>query len=479
MSEQLALRKAQQKTNKVLWGIFGLLLVLVGVVIFVLPTYVRPPAPKVAAAPAATAAAPAPAADTPFEEAQRLRLRETAQNTLASLLALQATLEQKQVASWAGESFNAALAQARTGDEAYAIQQFAKANELYQAALTGLQQISDSQNPVFAAAMKEAAAAYGAGAAATAEAAYRKALLLQPDSAEAATGLKRSQVLPQVLKLMNEGRSNQAAQQLEAARESYQQAVALDGAYGAATAAVKEINAAIAERNFSGAMSRGFAAMQKGQYEQALAAFNQAQTLRPGAAEISAAIAQVNDRQSSASLNVHMEAATRLEAAESWQSAIDEWNQALAVDPNLVKAQQGLKRSQSRNQLDLFLNGTIASPLRLADEAVYKQTEQVLGEAGKLTNAGPGLQARIQKVRDYLARMRIAAKVQLQSDGLTKVTLYHVNELGTFTSQSVSLTPGAYTAVGVRNGYRDVRQEFVVNIDGQAPVVTVICHEAI
>jgi len=50
---------------------------------------------------------------------------------------------------------------------------------------------------------------------------------------------------------------------------------------------------------------------------------------------------------------------------------------------------------------------------------------------------------------------------------------------GLFPSQSVKLTPGTYPAVGIRNGYRDVRQEFSVSIDGQAPVVTVTCKEAI
>jgi hypothetical protein len=48
-----------------------------------------------------------------------------------------------------------------------------------------------------------------------------------------------------------------------------------------------------------------------------------------------------------------------------------------------------------------------------------------------------------------------------------------------FTSQTLNLMPGQYVAVGVRPGYRDVRQEFVVGLDGQVPVVTVACSEAI
>ena len=482
MSEQHRLRKAQQKTNTVLWAIFGLLLVLVLVAIFLLPRYVQAPAPQAPAAAAAPAAAPATATTaglTPFEEAQRLRQREAAKTTLEALLEVQAALEQKQVANWAEQAFNEALVEAKRGDEFYANQQYAKANDTYQLALSQLQKISDSQATAFAAAMQEANAAFATGAATAAETAYQRALLLKPDSAEATTGVKRSQVLTQVSKLLNEGHSKQAAQQLEAARELYLKAQALDSASTAAATAVREVNAAISERNFSAAMSRGYAALQARQYAEALAGFQQAQTLRPGATEVAAAIAQVNDKQSSATVNTHMDAASKLEAGENWPEAIAEWNQALAVDANLVKAQQGLKRSQNREQLDQFLISTISSPLRLADDSVYKQTAQVLVDAGKLANPGPRLQEQLGKVREFVTRVRVPSPVSLQSDGKTRVTLSRVGELGLFTSQSVSLTPGTYTATGVRNGYRDVRQEFVVSIDGQAPVVTVTCNEPI
>jgi hypothetical protein len=62
---------------------------------------------------------------------------------------------------------------------------------------------------------------------------------------------------------------------------------------------------------------------------------------------------------------------------------------------------------------------------------------------------------------------------------MTNVTVYRVAELGMFTSHTLNLTPGQYVAVGVRPGYRDVRQEFVVGLDGQVPVIMVACSEAI
>jgi tetratricopeptide (TPR) repeat protein len=478
MAEQVHLRRAQKKTNSLLWGIFVLLLVLVGGVIFILPNYVAPPDPEVdTVAINAAAVAAATPAETPFEEAQRMRQRDEAQTTLASLLELQDALETKQVQQWAETEFNAAIELARQGDEAYATQNFTGANALYQSSLAKLQDIDAGQSGIYEERMQQAAAAYAAGNAAAAEEAYGQALLLQPDSNDALTGMERARVLTQVLDLLDEGRELQSSNELEAARTAYQQALALDAAHSDANAALTAVNNAIVERNFAAAMSRGYAALQGGRPDEAQEAFKQALAIKPGSPEVTAAMQQAEDQETFAAISVHVEQAQQHESDENWAEAIVAWDQALAVDPNLVSAQEGRRLSDSRNKLDIYLKSIIADPLRLADQAVQAQARQVLSDAASLS--GPNLQGQLQQVRGFLERINVPANVQLQSDGMTSVTVYRVGELGMFTNHTLSLAPGAYTAVGVRPGYRDVRQEFVVAIDGQTPVVTVACTEAI
>ncbi|MDR0780153.1 MAG: hypothetical protein LBF16_05590, partial [Pseudomonadales bacterium] len=135
MTDHAALRRAQRNANTLLWGIFILLLVLVGGVIFILPRYVSPYVSPPEPAAAQVAATNTPAAQTPFEDAQRLRLRDDAQNALQALLTLQDQLEQQGAARWAQNPFNAALALARQGDAAYAAQDYAAAREAYQNSL--------------------------------------------------------------------------------------------------------------------------------------------------------------------------------------------------------------------------------------------------------------------------------------------------------------------------------------------------------
>ena len=145
MGDQAHFQRYQQNSNKVLWGIFALLFVLAGGVFFVLPALVTPPDPASAVVVVPTATGPTAPALSPFDEAQKMRQREGAQNALAVLLELQEELETKQVLDWAAAPFNAALDQARLGDEAYRTQQFIDANTLYQAGADALQSIKDGE----------------------------------------------------------------------------------------------------------------------------------------------------------------------------------------------------------------------------------------------------------------------------------------------------------------------------------------------
>lgn len=483
MGDELHFHKTSSKNNMVLWGIFVMLLLLTAGVFFLLPKFVQAPDPetiRVALAPPTTAnSAVQEEGLSPFEEAQRLRQREAAQNTLAGLLELQEALEKKEVARWAEEDFNAGIELARTGDVAYREQRFIEADSLYLQGLQTLQSIIDREAETYENLMRDGDTAMSEGDASAADTAYSLALMINPESGDAVTGMERARVLNDVLQRLEEGRNMQAANRLEEARDLYRQARELDPAHPAVQTALTNVATAINERDFAAAMSRGYASLQSGNPDAARTAFEQAGALKPGSAEVASALQQAEDQKTFAALSIHLEAARNSEATENWPAAMAAWNEALAVDPNLVSALQGKLRSESRNNLDVFLQTTVENPLRLAEEELWSQTSQVLVDARRIPDAGPRLQNQMAQVQRFLELARVPANVQFQSDGITEVTLLRVGSLGLFNSQTLSLTPGNYVAVGVRPGYRDVRQEFVVTIDGQAPVVSVACSDPV
>lgn len=408
-----------------------------------------------------------------------MQQREDAQEALAQLLELQDTLEMREVESWAAEDFGRAVEQARAGDEAYRQQLFLEAGNHYREGLTILQTIDGRRNEVFAGLMEEGAAAILAGNAAEAQEAYRLAGVIDPESTEADAGLQRAGVLDQVLALLDEGAALQEDGELEAARERFRQALSVDAEHLGAATALERITGAILDRDFSARMSRGYSLLQGGQPEEAAAAFRQALALKPQSPEAQAGIEQAEDQRTSVIINRHLTAGQEHEAAERWAQALEEYNQALAVDANVVPAMEGRDRAASRQNLDSYLAGVIENPLRLAEDSVYEQTRQVYGNALRIAAPGPRLREQLARVETLLAKVREPVNVTLMSDGLTTVTVYRVGELGQFANQSLNLTPGTYTAVGIREGYRDVREEFVVAFDGPPPVVTVACDEPI
>lgn len=479
-ADQVHYQRYQQRSNKLLWGIFVLLLALVGAVFFVLPNYVAPPDPNsIVVVPTATTTPAAPTL-SPFEEAQKMRQREAAQNTLATLLDLQEELEKKEVTEWAADTFNAAIEQARSGDEAYRQQRFEEANNFYQAGVDAMQAIKAGESAMYAALISDGNAALSSGDADAATTAFGRAQLIDPQSREAASGLERANVLTDVLELLENGRNLQAGRQLEQARELYRQAQALDAAHPEVANALREVDTAIAERDFAAAMSRGYSALQDGDSAAALRAFEQARAMRPNSADVEAALQQARDRQTFDAISVHIDTALMHEDNEQWAQAVAAWDQALTVDPNLVDAIQGRQRAESRRLLDEYLVTTIANPLRVAEPEIYAQTQKVIADAERvLPNPGPRLSSQFAQVKGFLERALVPVDVQLRSDGMTNVTVYRVAELGMFTNHTLNLMPGQYVAVGVRPGYRDVREEFVVGLDGQVPVITVACSEAI
>jgi Thioredoxin domain-containing protein len=482
VADQVHLQQRQKKTNFVLWGIFALLLALTGAVFFVLPRYVQPPDPSsiTVVTPVAPQVAPTPGAGlSPFQEAQLMRQRQAAQEVLQQLLEVQHGLEAAGAPQWAAEDFDAALAEAAAGDEAYRTQNFEEALNRYQAGLEGLQAIENNKPAIRDEYLAQGNAALEAGDSATAQTAFETALIVDPNSDAADIGLARAKVLDQVLPLLESARNLRAGGQLQQALDLYQQVRSLDPNNPEAPPAISELNAAIAQNNFAAAMSRGYAALQRNDPSAAREAFNQAAALRPGSEEVATALRQVEDQETFASVTVHINAAQRSEAEEDWAAALASWRKALEVDPNLVSAQEGIRRSESRNNLDTYLENLLANPLTLAEANVAERAAQVLRDVGRIPDAGPKLQRQSTEVARLLDLAQVPATVELRSDGQTSVTLYRVGELGVFQTHSINLLPGNYVAVGVRPGYRDVRQEFTVPLEGAAPVVTVICTDKI
>lgn len=472
--------------SPVVWLMLGVLGILALAVIFVLPgvveEYELPFTPRAEIAEPALPSAGgslSTAAISPFEEAQRAKQRQEAQTVLARLLERQAALEELEVNYWAEEEYGAALEFAKLGDESYRSQAFLEATQQYENADNALERLQDSVADVFATALAQGQQALVDGDAELAKEQFTLALVLEPLDTGAQTGLRRAGSLEEVKGLVNEAEDLREANRLDDALTSAQRAVALDGAYEPARTLVSSIRSQIADNAFTRVMSEGLSALQGGDSEAAIAAFERALTMRPNSNQAQEAITQTRDQLAVAQINVHRGAAESFVQNEEWASAVREYDAALAIDSNLVFAIDGKDYAQKRLQLDTLLQSAIDQPERLADTAVYEQVVQIYYTGRNLNVDGARLTRQLDELEELLNKAQVPVEVQLVSDNQTLVTLYQVGELGKFSQQVLSLKPGKYVAVGTRPGYRDVREEFEVGFGNRSAPVTVACTDEI
>ena len=470
----------------------GTLLLLAVAVVVWLPRSLEPAqpatAPPAAGAPAAplpdgAGAAGRPAATgtdaAPWSDAQEARARRGAQELVAELLDLQDTLKERGVEQWASAPYAEARALAAEGDARYQDGQYEEAAARYQRGLAALKAIEQSIPGELERLLHAAREAIEAGAADTARSALSVAAVLSPDNPDVAALEARAARLPELLPLLEQAVAAEAAGDLPGAQALLQQAAALDPAHQRARRELDRVTARESARAFNAAMSEGYAALDDRRFESARKAFHRAAELQKGSAEAESALKEVAAAETAGQLAMLEQQGRARERQEQWQQAVEIYHQAQKLDSGVLFARDGLARSGLRADLDRQLQQVIGEPGRLSDAAVAASAEQLLARAAQVTAAGPRLKGQVAQLETLLRNANTTVTVTLRSDSETEVVVHKVARLGRFAERELTLRPGTYTAVGTRDGYRDVRRSFTIAPDGDLAPVTIICTEPI
>ena len=475
----------RQKPSAAMWFGLGFLVVVALAVVFVLPSvvseYELPLERRIeeATQPVASAPSQQAAAVSPFEEAQRSIRRKQAQDVLAELLEKQGQLDALEVASWGEADYDAALEIASIGDEYYRTQDFELAISSYSEGNDVLAELLARIPEVLAQTLIDGDNALADGISQLAQDRYSLALVLDPDSEAAQIGLGRARTLDQVQLLMQQAEELRENSDLEAARSLLQEIVSLDPYNETAPLAIAEVDAEIRENEFSQIMSEGYLLLQADDPESAIAAFQRAAAMGINVQEAEAAIRQTETEVANAQIARLRIDISSAEADERWSDAVAAYDQVIAIDGNLLFAQEGRELANQRMTLDQLLVTAIESPERFSDQAVYEETLRYYFIGRDLGEPGPLLSSQLDELQALLENSQVPVGIVFLSDTFTEVTLLRIGTLGVFSEMTMDLKPGNYVAVGRRPGYRDVREEFTVGF-GQTPdAVVVQCDERV
>jgi serine/threonine protein kinase len=407
------------------------------------------------------------------------RFRRQAEDSLGHVVELLDLLDGKAVRLWADTEYRAVESVVAQGDGLLTAGNYLEARDTYSDALRRLEGLEHRAGEVLQQALVRGAQALDQEDSAAAQAAFELALGIAPGNSTASAGVKRAAVLDEVVALLRSGARDERSGRMEAAARAYNEALRLDPLSTSARDALALVRGRLEQDAFAGAMSDGLVALGDGDYDGARAAFERAERLRPGSAEVADGLAQVEQSKKLEAIATHRGRAGGLEAGEQWSAAAEQFKAVLELDPTIRFAQSGLDRCLERAGLEERLVFHINHSDRLNSDAVYSEALELFNEGSEVQPAGPKHREQLARLDAMLEAAGKRVTIWLESDNQTEVTIYKVGKLGTFTRRELALRPGTYTVVGTRVGYRDVRQRIVVELGREHQPLIVRCEEKV
>jgi len=390
-----------------------------------------------------------------------------------------ASLEARGAGVWGGADFASAKTRAAESVGAHDAGSISIAAKRLDEALQLLEDVDARADQNLAAQLATGDKALAAGQPEVARQAYESASRIDPKNKRAIEGLQRTKSLGGVLPLLADGENAEAAKDYARAIQDYSQALSLDPGNQRAKAGLERAHASFGQDSYAKAVGTGFAALGAGRLDEARVAFEKARTIRPGGAEAQTGLQRVGMALSARGYAGTRQKAAALEAEERWADALNEYSEALKVDPSLVFAQQGKARASARADLSNALQLLIDRPERLASPTVRDEADSLLRRAAGADPSGPVLRSQIQRLQILLPQFDVPVRLELVSDNATQVQIQRVGTFGTFSKREIELKPGKYTVVGTRPGFRDVRRDVTIAPGRDVQSISVSCVEPI
>ena len=406
-------------------------------------------------------------------------LKQEAEKLLLEIIDKQKLLEDKAVKKWAADEFKIAETLGSEGDEHFRKKEYKQAISSYKDIITILSDLEKQIAPTLATHLEKGELALLHAEQTSALHHFELAQAIDKHNLQATNGLKRTATIKELYALLDKGGKLEAANRLSEAENIYKQASKLDPLSNEAKLALQRVVERLTQIEFTQLLNQGYASLKLGQYSDAKTAFNAAQKLSPNSEKPKLGLAKIRQTQLNERLLALSTEAQHFENAQDWANAVQSYQQILDLAPNHASAQQGLQQSQQRKQLLLGLNEYIENKLRLNNEDVANDAQQLLNETAALNKPGSKIEQAALTLKELLYLAKQPISITLQSDNKTDIAIYKVGKFGKFERLEIELKPGKYTIVGSRSGFRDVRKVITVLADMTDKTIDVRCDESI
>jgi tetratricopeptide (TPR) repeat protein len=468
------------KTSKhgLVWGALSVTILLLLGVLLVLPKLVHDVDQGAPVAASGQVVVKAEESSPPAGQSVT-KSRNDASKALQDFLHARARLELANAPVWGEPEWSQAIDGVARGNDYFARQEFSMAEEQFLKSLELLIQLEAETGQRLANALSSGWDALEADESLSASTFFEMAIAIDDDNESALEGLERARLRPELLQLMAAGELALSKSDLPEAQTVYIEAVELDALYEPALVALQEVTEEITNIAFRNAMSRALRALESEEITVAELALNQAASLKPGEQVVNDSRYRLEQLRQKLWLTSQRQEAAENERNEDWAGAVKIYRNVLAEVPEAAFARQKLERSEDRELLHRQLDHYLADPARVYSAKPRANAEKLIASTGEAPAGETRLLEKLRRLQALIIEARTPLKVTLQSDGLTNVLIYHVGQLGAFTSHQLELLPGVYTVVGSRAGYRDVRRTLKLKPGQDQPPLDIRCEETV
>lgn len=465
--------KRMQGLYRMVWVLFGLVIVLTIAVLVILPSIVNVQTPD------QQAVVPAPVqTNQPAPPAVSV-VRHDAEQALQDFLRLRAQPGLAEVEVWASADWQRAMATAAEGDDHFGHGKFEMALSAYHDASGQLQALIEGQPQRLQETLASGWQALQQNNAEKAVSAFDQVLAMQSDHQDGRLGLARASVRKQVLQLMEQGDMARSTGKPAVAADAYSASLQLDPDYVPAQTALKQVRTELMNLAFQDAMSAALQSLDSGQLRQAEDALNTATQIYPDDSAVVDTRRRLTSAQRQSTLNRLRRQAMQHSGNENWVAAVESYRKALNIDGQATFARSGLAHAQQRLKLHAQLDHYLTDTTRLSSDEPLENARILLQSNQQVPADEPVLAKKINALQQSVQLAIIPVKLLIQSDNRTEVAIYHVGRLGKFQQKQLTLRPGRYTATGQCPGYRDVRKVFTMRPGTGTFTLVVRCEEPI
>ena len=414
----------------------------------------------------------------PFEAADSAHARKEAQAKLAQFFELKTQLEEQlNVSAWGAEDLERITARAMAADQTFVEERYQESLDEYAAAVADLANLVGKGEALYDAAIEDGESALAKLDHAAAVGAFGRGLTVRPNDPTAERGLERAAIVPEIVELLRQSDRAVLRGEFVAADDYLAQVRALNPTTPGLDERASEIAGAKSVERRRAILSNGFGALERGDHDAAIAAFKRVLNDNPNDPDGHAGLQQAEQARLLAEIDRLRDQAESQESEDRWTDALATYDAVLAIDRSLRFARDGKARIAKRVALIESMQEFINDPGVLSDDHEFSRAKRVLADAGADVGAGPRFRGQVDELRAIVERSSVPVPLVIDSDNETQIMIQKVGPVGTFLRNELMLRPGRYVIVGSRDGYRDVRDEIILEPDSEP--VDIRCTEPI